>query len=227
MKILHKACLSVLAGIVSLPVLAQRSGTVKTISTNKLVDVQQLLEQTESIRLEAGHEMLVTPLIASVKVLTTNSDDKTFKHRTFTGSARQNIPDGLNGNEYLVPFPQDRWTGEDYERELDKLKAQVIYDFCRETGADLIVLPQFNIQSKTQWINAVDANGQTIRQEQPIKRGGKYVMIVEAVGFPAVYTGFREGVPEDTWIKSLYRMGQINFDEKQIRRVEETVSTRE
>lgn len=225
MKILRWVFLPVLAGIVSLPVLAQR-GTVKTISANKLVDVQQSLEQTESIRLEAGHEMLVTPLVASVKVLTKNDDGKTVERRTFAGSARQNVPDGLDGNEYLVQFPQGKWAGEYYERELDKLKAQVIYDFCRETEADLIVLPQFNIHPKTQWVDAVDADGNSVRQEQPIERDGKYVMIVEAVGFPAVYTGFREGVPEDRWIKSLYKMGQISSEEKQIHSVEETASTR-
>lgn len=203
---------------------AQRA--VKTLSASKLVDVQQSLKQTESIKLETAHEMLVTPLVASVKVLTKNNDGKTVERRTFTGTARQDVPGSLAGNEYLVQLPQGKWVGEFYERELDKLKAQVIYDFCRETGADLIVLPQFNIRPKTQLVDAIDADGNTVRSEQPVEHNGKYVMIVEAVGFPAVYTGFREGTPTDEWIKRVYKMGQNDPENKQIRSEAEIASVK-
>ena len=80
---------------------AQR-GTSRTITTTRLAGVQETFEHTEAFSLEVGHEMLVTPLVASVKVLSKNNDGKTYEKATFTGSARTDIPSGLAGNEYLV-----------------------------------------------------------------------------------------------------------------------------
>lgn len=80
---------------------AQR-GASRTITTTRLAGVQETFEHTEAFSLEVGHEMLVTPLVASVKVLSRNNDGKTFEKKTFTGSARTDIPSGLAGNEYLV-----------------------------------------------------------------------------------------------------------------------------
>lgn len=203
---------------------AQRA--VKTLSANKLVDVQQSLEHTESIKLEAGHEMLVTPLVASVKVLTTEKNDTTFERKTFTGAARKNIPEGLSSTEYLVDFIEGRGSGEYNQQQLMDLKKQVIYDFSRETDADLIVFPQFSIYPKTKSENTVDADGNTVRKEVPIMQNGKVVMVVEAVGFPAVYTGFREGTEADKWIKSLYQAGE-NKNKGQDSYVETESATKE
>ena len=202
---------------------AQR-GTTKTITTTKLTGVQETFEHTEAFSLEAGHEMLVTPLVATVKVLSKNNDGKTFERATFTGSARQDIPEGLSGNEYLVGKLMD---GKRVAAiDVDLLKAQATYDFCRETGADLIVVPQFNIRHRTQVVDTFDAEGNPIKIEQPAERDGKYVMIVDMVGFPAVYTGFREGTRNDEWIKRLFKEGQIENEDAHIH-VEETVTKTE
>ncbi len=199
---------------------AQR-GTTKTITTTKLTGIQETFEHTEAFSLEAGHEMLVTPLVATVKVLSKNDDGKTFERATFTGSARQDIPEGLSGNEYLVGKLMD---GKRVAAiDVDLLKAQATYDFCRETGADLIVVPQFNIRHRTQIVDTFDSEGNPIKIEQPAERDGKYVMIVDMVGFPAVYTGFREGTRNDAWIKKLFKEGQIENEDAHIH-VEETIT---
>lgn len=199
---------------------AQR-GASRTITTTRLAGVQETFEHTEAFSLEVGHEMLVTPLVASVKVLSRNNDGKTFEKKTFTGSARTDIPSGLAGNEYLVGKLMD---GKQVAAiGVDLLKAQATYDFCRETNADLIVLPQFNIRHKMRTVQTTDVDGNPVQAEEPVERDGKYVMIVEMVGFPAVYTGFREGKPEDSWIKRLFKEGQIGNEDALIH-VEETVS---
>lgn len=46
-------------------------------------------------------------------------------------------------------------------------------------------------------IHTVDAEGNPITVDEPVERDNKYVMIVYMVGFPAVYTGFREGTREE------------------------------
>ena len=111
--------------------LAQR-GPARTITTTKLAGVQETFDHTEAFHLEAGHEMLVTPLVATVKVLSKNNDGKTYERATFTGASRQDIPSGLAGNEYLVSKVMDGKRVAAINVEL--LKAQVTYDFCRETG---------------------------------------------------------------------------------------------
>lgn len=199
---------------------AQR-GATKTVTTTRLAGVQETFEHTEAFSLEAGHEMLITPLVASVRVLSKNNDGKTFERSTFTGKARQDIPSGLAGNEYLVNKLMDGKRVVDVD--IDLLKAQVTYDFCRETGADLIVVPQFNIRHKTQTVSTVDSDGNPVRIEEPIERDGKYVMIVDMVGFPAIYTGFREGTAQDRWIKEVYMQGHIGNEDAHIH-VEETTT---
>lgn len=165
--------------------------------------------------------MLVTPLVASVKVLSKNNDGKTYEKATFTGSARTDVPSGLSGNEYLVGKLMD---GKQVAAiDVNLLKAQATYDFCRETNADLIVLPQFNIRHKMHAVQTTDVDGNPVQVEEPVERDGKYVMIVEMVGFPAIYTGFREGTPDDSWIKKLFKEGQIGNEDALIH-VEETVS---
>ncbi|WP_418450210.1 hypothetical protein [Alistipes sp.] len=200
--------------------LAQR-GSARTITTTKLAGVQETFDHTEAFHLEAGHEMLVTPLVATVKVLSKNNDGKTYERATFTGASRQDIPSGLAGNEYLVSKVMDGKRVAAINVEL--LKAQVTYDFCRETGADMIVVPQFNIRHKMHVVNTTDSEGNPIKIEEPIERDGKYVMIVDVVGFPAVYTGFREGTRDDEWIKKLFKQGKIENEEANIQ-VEETLT---
>lgn len=186
---------------------AQRNNTPPNQPQTRLLEEIVTFEHTEAFSLESGHEMIVTPLVASVEVISKGNDGRTFEHRVFTGSARHDIPTGLAGNEYLV----SKFTeGDHFVIKTELLKAQVIYDFCRETGADLIVMPQFNIRHKTMPIQAVDINGNPITVDKPVEYNGKYVMIVDAVGFPARYSGFRQGTQNDKWIKDLYRMGQIS-----------------
>ncbi|MCD8313431.1 MAG: hypothetical protein LUC24_04655 [Bacteroidales bacterium] len=169
-------------------------------------------ESTESIRLDnVAHEMLVTPLIASVKVLNQNEDGSCTR-ATFTGRLRSDLPDGLNRNEYLAPKEyndKDDIVG----INLDLIRAQVTYDFCVENDADLIVLPQFSIHHRMQTVNTVNENGKQVKMDVPVEMNGKYVMVVEAVGYPAVYTGFRNGVADDEWIKQLYRIGMITVED--------------
>ena len=199
---------------------AQR-GTSRTITTTRLAGVQETFEHTEAFSLEVGHELLVTPLVASVKVLSKNNDGKTYEKATFTGAARTDVPSGLSGNEYLVGKLMD---GKQVAAiDVNLLKAQATYDFCRETNADLIVLPQFNIRHKMHAVQTTDVDGNPVQVEEPVERDGKYVMIVEMVGFPAIYTGFREGTPDDSWIKKLFKEGQIGNEDALIH-VEETVS---
>lgn len=200
---------------------AQRTTSPKTVTTTKLVGVEDTFEYTEAVKLESGHEMLISPLVASVKVLSNNNDGRTFEHKVFTGSARVSIPNGLANNEYLVSKLSDgkRTTNIDIEM----LKAEVIYDFCRETNADLIVAPQFNIHHKTVQVAAIDAYGNDTTIDVPVERNGRYVMVVDVVGFPAVYSGFREGTREDGWIKDMFNRGQIKNETTHLRSESETV----
>lgn len=201
--------------------LAQRPTSPKTVTTTKLVGVDDTFDHTEAVKLESGHEMLISPLVASVKVLSKNNDGRTFEHKVFTGSARMSVPKGLASNEYLVSKLTDgkRITAIDIEM----LKAEVIYDFCRETDADLIVAPQFNIHHKTVQVAAIDADGNDTTIDMPVERNGRYVMIVDVVGFPAVYSGFREGTREDGWIKDMFNRGQIENKATHLRSESETI----
>ena len=201
---------------------AQRNTTERVITTQtRPVGVAETFEHIEAFKLESGHEMLIKPLVGSVKVLSNNDDGRTFEHKIFTGEAHTSIPQGLASNEYLANKLTDgkRITGLDIEM----LKAEVIYDFCRETGADLIVAPQFKIRHKTVQMAATDADGNDIKIDIPVEHNGRYVMIVEAVGFPAVYSGFRDGTREDGWIKDLFRDGQIDNETGEIISDGETV----
>lgn len=198
-----------------------QKGPGKVITTTKLAGTQETFEHTEAFSLESGHEMLVAPLVAKVEVISVNNDGKTFKRATFTGKARHDVPSGLAGNEYLVSKLLD---GKNVTIDMNLLKAQATYDFCQETGADLIVVPQFNIRHRIRLVETVDSDGNNITIEVPEERDGKYIMIVNMVGFPARYTGFREGTKDDRWIKELYRMGQISNDDAHIY-VEDEIKT--
>ena len=70
---------------------------------------------------------------------------------------------------------------------------------------------------------ALDADGNDTSIDVPVERNGRYVMIVEAVGFPAVYSGFRDGTREDGWIKDLFRDGRIDNESGEIISDGETV----
>lgn len=193
---------------------AQR-GSTKTITTTKLAGVQETFEYTEAFSLEAGHEMLVVPLVAEVEVLPAYQQKKAI----FTGKDRA---DGEVGCEYLVTKFMD---GKNVIAvDVETLKAQVIYDFCRETQADLIVLPQFNIRHKMEKIDATDENGKNVKVDVPVEQSGKYVMIVDMVGFPAHYTKFRTGRQEDRWVKDILRQGKTTNEDSHIHVEEETIT---
>ena len=197
---------------------AQRPSS-KTLTTTKLEGVQETVELTEAFSLDAGHEMLVAPLVATVKVL--------FKeHAIFTGSARQDVPRGLAGNEYLASKVVSG-KRETTEVDMDLLKAQATYDFCRETNADLIVAPQFNIRHRWEKVSTTDAEGNPVEVECPVERDGKYVMVVNMVGYPAVYSGFREGTENDGWIKELFREGKISNKSSNITVDETTIKSKD
>ncbi|MCD8313429.1 MAG: hypothetical protein LUC24_04645 [Bacteroidales bacterium] len=199
------AGIAFIAGSASL--LAQTGS--KTVTTTKLESDVSTFESTESIRLDnVAHEMLVMPLVASVQVISPKKADGSYQRATFTGLTRTDVPAGLNKNEYLASKVYDGKFLIGINLEL--LKAQATYDFCAENGADLIVLPQFNIHHRMETVNAVDDKGKTIQMDVPVEINGKYVMVVDIVGYPAIYTNFRDGDPNDRWIKSMLREGQVS-----------------
>lgn len=190
---------------------AQSRGTAsKTITTTKLANVQETREVVESYMLDAGYEMLVMPTVAEVEVIADGTDSggrKSYSHKTFEGSARL---DGLTGREYTV---EKLIEGKRMYVDFEVLKSLVIYDFCRETGADLIVMPQFSARHKTHKVTATDADGNTVQVDEPVEKDGKYVMIVDMIGYPARYTGFRVGNAGDSWVKTLFRQGRISSED--------------
>lgn len=191
---------------------AQRGTASKTVTTTKLADVRETREVVESYMLDAGYEMLVLPTVAEVEVFADGEEagQKTYSHKTFVGSARL---DGLTGCEYLVDKQVD---GKHVYIDFEMLKSQVIYDFCRETNADLIVMPQFSAHQKTHKVTATDADGNAIQVDEPVEKDGRYVMIVSMIGYPARYTGFRAGNSNDKWIKELLRAGRAEGDNKEL-----------
>lgn len=162
----------------------------------ELVDESETFSITESFRLEAGYEMMVVPVVASIKVSET-------RHQ-FTGSARVNIPKGLESNEYLIDVRSvnraSRRYGDPTQILIEGLKSEIIYDFCKETSSDVIVMPQFSVRHKMAMQQVVAMDGSSMEVERPVKIDGKYVMIVDVVGYPGVYGAFRNGTPEDEWL---------------------------
>lgn len=184
--------------------------TTKTISATRLADITERAETAESFALDASYEMYVTPVLADIKLIDAN-DQGECKHRFFQGTNRS---DGKSGREYLL---SKNLLGKDFET----LKAQVIFDFCREMEADLIVLPQFSMRHVTYEKDGVRADGTPYRAGTPVEEGNCYVMVVEMLGFPAVYTKFRSAHETDKWIKeSLINEGDANND-RTLRTVEE------
>lgn len=95
---------------------AQR-GSTKTITTTRLAGVQETFEHTEAFSLEAGHEMLVTPLVASVKVLSRNNDGKHLREQPSPGQPGRTSPPGWPAtNTWLASswtaggWPPSTWT---------------------------------------------------------------------------------------------------------------------
>lgn len=202
--ILLLACFTCLAGMPRL--YAQRGSASKTIQTTKLVGIQEEYRQTESFRLDAAYEMLVVPMVAQIEVL---SQEK----KTFRGTARPDIPDGLASNQYLINKTSSPI---ELERAFEIIKSEVIYDFCAETNADVITLPQFKI--KQAMVEERNEDGEPILM--PLEINGKYVVNVQATGFPAVYRNFRQGTAEDIWIKQSLKMGQGSNEDAKYRIVE-------
>lgn len=192
---------------------AQRGTTSKTITTTRLADVQTTFERTEAIPLETQHEMLVEPLIASVEVFGTGTEpNKKYTCKTFSGEYLMSKIEDVKGNYFS-----------DLLDELYKqLKANVIYDFCTQEKADLIVMPQIKIEHKMETTTTNDENGTPVTAEVPCERNGKYVMLVEVRGYPAKYTGFRRGVKNDEWIKALFMQGTLGKTNESSTTLEET-----
>ena len=170
-------------------VTAQRPTTSKTISSTRLSKVTETAERVESYALDASYEMFVTPVVADIKLI--DSESGNCKHRYFLGSKRS---DGKSGKQYTLPK-------HNLEEEISILRSQVIFDFCRETDADVIVMPQFSIRHVRYTRSGVDADGNAYAEGDPIEQNGRYVMEVEMLGFPAVYTNFRPAKQPDSWIK--------------------------
>lgn len=173
------------------------------------VDISVTQDTFESFSLESGYEMVVTPLVASVKVLP-NSLGK-IEHRTFEGNNRS---DGEYGTVYKI---RKQTVDAQGSLNFDFLRAQVIFDFCRETAADVIVMPQFSARYRTNKVKGMDSEGNIVDIEQPVVEGGCYLIEVGMVGFPAVYTNFREATESDRWIKHMFNEGRIDNDESEVR----------
>ncbi len=219
---------AILAGSASLSAQSKSSSTSDAnVTTTVGTEYEGItFDSTESIRLDnVGHEMLVTPIIASVKVITERHEDGSYERATFTGKARKDVPKGLSGNEYLasVILEGRQIVG----ITIDQIKAQATYDFCAEYGADLIVLPQFNIHHKTQTLTGYDKKGNAVQVDEPIMINGKYVMVVDVVGYPAIYTDFRDGTVDDAWIKRLYLQGGQASGNRQLLNTESNTIIRE
>lgn len=168
----------------------------------RVTEVVQTQDRFESYSLDAGYEMVVTPLVASVKVLPNSSGR--IEHRVFEGKNRS---DGEYGNVYKF---RKMFVDAQGSLNFDFLKAQVIFDFCREAAADVIVMPQFSARYRTHKVNRVDADGNRVDMEEPIVENGCYLIEVDMVGFPAVYTNFREATENDRWIKHMFNEGRMD-----------------
>lgn len=168
----------------------------------RVTEVVQTQDRFESYSLRAGYEMVVTPLVASVKVLPNSSGR--IEHRVFEGKNRS---DGEYGNVYKF---RKMFVDAQGSLNFDFLKAQVIFDFCRETAADVIVMPQFSARYRTKKATRVDADGNRVDMEEPIVENGCYLIEVDMVGFPAVYTNFREATENDRWIKHMFNEGRMD-----------------
>lgn len=211
-KFLALLSLAMLCG--ALTASAQRPAN-KTFSTTHLVDISENAESTESFSLDPSYEMYVTPLVAEIEVLNLNGG----KHVTFKGTNRRDGKTGL-----LYPLIKDQQS-DGLFFDFETLKSLVIYDFCRETGADVIVLPQFSIRHATYKSDGVDANGNRYKAGDRMEENGCYIMEVEMLGFPAVYTNFHTAKQSDFWIKESLVKGQV--DNSKTRRTKDEVSVRE
>lgn len=211
---------------------AQKTGApaTKSISQTKLANVSETSETVESFSLESGYEMLVTPLKASIKLIDADANGD-CKHRTFKGNGREDVKKyGLAPLEYLVPKvsgtpgrrSQNDWNVN--EAITKQVRSRVIFDFCRETNADLIVMPQFRMAYVTDEVEVKDEAGNVIDiVAQPKEIKGRYVVEVEMIGFPARYTNFKDAQDADEWIKKVFRMGRINNNDGSVR-IEDEVS---
>ena len=168
----------------------------------KFVEVVQTQDRFESYSLDAGYEMVVTPLVASVKVMP--GPGGKIEHRVFEG---RNRSDGETGKVYKF---RKMFVDAQGTLNFDFLKAQVVFDFCREAAADVIVMPQFSARYRTKKVTRMDVDGNRVDMEEPVVENGCYLIEVEMVGFPAIYTNFREATENDRWIKHMFNEGRMN-----------------
>lgn len=222
------ASLALLCGVAAVCARPSAAQTKRIFSSKHLKEVSKTTSVTESYSLEVGHEMLVTPLLASVKLVETPEQGAPVVFvKEYT------LPVNLVGrkrvfrkNDNLAPF-------------ISQLKTEAIFDCCRKYNADLIVMPQFKIRYKTSLLTGTDDRGKTVTVDYPVVVDGKYIVEVCLAGHPAVYSNFRDAehgsteketlviLPNGTttnsklaesegaeWIKNLYKLGAADNQEQ-------------
>lgn len=169
-----------------------------------VVSSKQDVDRIDSFKLESGYEMLTLPLVAEINV--------DSERREFTGFGRKDKPASLSSREYLLEQVDSstKWGDAVLTQRIEILKARVMYDFCQEYDADLIVAPQYKSYIKTHTVKTTDDEGNPIEVEEPVIYDNQWVVVVELKGYPASYYNFRSGSFEDRWIKDLFKMGRIS-----------------
>lgn len=202
----------------------------KSFSSKHLKSLRKVTNLTESYSLEVGHEMLVTPLLASVKLVSIDGKEQVtpivFKKEYPLAVEVVGQKRVVRKNDHLSPI-------------LSQLKTEAMFDFCRKYNADLIIMPQSKICYKTEVKNEIDEKGNEVTVDVPVVVDGKYIVEVCIAGHPAIYTNFRDAeqgstqketmviMPNGTttsskssevegaeWIKQLYRKGAIDNQEQ-------------
>ncbi|MCH5330027.1 MAG: hypothetical protein J1E04_03605 [Alistipes sp.] len=204
---------------------ATAAPVTKTISSTKLANVSEKQEVFESYALDASYEMLVKPLLADIDILGEPNAKGRIEHSIFRGTAHSSEDPNDSGRYYLILKTtrnnnrrESYREGESLSPEFQQLKSQVVFDFCRETGADLIVMPQFS--ARNVMVPQKDENGAIILDAEgkklmvPKEVNGYYVMEVDMIGYPAVYKSFRPAEAGDYWIKNALKEKSVDNERK-------------
>lgn len=113
----------------------------------------------------------VTPLVADIVVLTTAPQ----KHEV---QATINIPRQMP-DESSYDYTQR--ISPHIQSHISELKAQVIFEMCEEFNAAAIIEPIFGVSTTSSTFDRLEVS-------------------VKVIGYPAVYTNFRNATPADTAI---------------------------
>lgn len=209
------------------PAIAQSK---KSFSSRQLKSISRATSLTDSYSLEVGHEMLVTPLLASVKLVQVDGKEQS---RPIVFNKDYALPVNAVGKKHIFR------KSDHIDPILSKLKTEAMFDFCREYNADLIVMPQFKIRYKTERITETNERNLVVTVDVPVIVDGNYVVEVCVAGHPAVYSNFRDAergstekeimvvMPNGTttstkssevegaeWIKNLYNSGVLDNQEQ-------------